>query len=112
MTRGCLFCRIVERELPARIVHETDGTLAFEDVAPKAPVHLLVIPKAHCRDILSAPSGTVEMLVEVARTLARERGVDASGFRLVINTGADGGQTVFHLHLHLLAGRPLAWPPG
>lgn len=109
----CLFCRIVRKEIPAQIIAETEFCLAFRDIAPQAPVHVLVIPKAHVdsldgvRDALEA--GRVLLL---AGDLARTLGVAESGYRVVLNTGDDGGQTVHHLHAHLLAGRPLHWPPG
>lgn len=109
----CLFCRIVAKEIPARIVAETDECLAFHDVNPQAPIHVLVIPKVHVASLdgVSDPlvAGRVAMLAaEVARSL----GVAASGYRVVMNTGDNGGQTVHHLHAHLLAGRSLHWPPG
>ncbi len=109
----CLFCRIVRREIPARIVAETDDCLAFRDISPQAPVHVLVIPKVHVASLAEVTdpllAGRVAALAaEVAATL----GVVESGYRVVFNTGSDGGQTVHHLHAHLLAGRAMAWPPG
>jgi histidine triad (HIT) family protein len=109
----CLFCRIVRKEIPAQIVAETSDCLAFRDINPQAPTHVLVIPKAHVDSMAGVTEalqiGRVAMLAaEVARAL----GVEAAGYRLVFNTGADGGQTVGHLHGHLLAGRPMHWPPG
>jgi len=109
----CLFCRIARKEIPARIVAETDDCLAFHDVDPQAPTHVLIIPKAHVTSLdgVSDPlvAGRVALL---AAAVARSLGVAASGYRVVLNTGADGGQTVHHLHAHLLAGRAMRWPPG
>jgi histidine triad (HIT) family protein len=113
MADPCLFCRIVRREIPAKVVHETDDTLAFADIDPKAPVHVLVIPKQHIATLNDATDpAIIGRLALVAAELARAGGYDVSGYRTVINTNADGGQTVFHIHLHLLAGRRLGWPPG
>lgn len=113
MTDQCLFCRIVRGEIPAKVLHETEDTLAFADIDPKAPLHVLVIPKRHVASLDEATDAAlVGRLALVAAELAREGGYAASGYRTVINTNADAGQTVFHLHLHLLAGRRLAWPPG
>jgi histidine triad (HIT) family protein len=110
---SCLFCRIVRREIPAQIVAETDDCLAFRDISPQAPVHVLVIPKTHVDSLagVSDPlvAGRVALL---ASAVAAQLGVVESGYRVVLNTGADGGQTVHHLHAHLLAGRPMTWPPG
>jgi histidine triad (HIT) family protein len=111
----CLFCKFVSKKLPARIVFEDDSCLAFEDISPKAPVHILIIPKTH---IASANAMTPEdetvlgHLALVARKVAAEKNIDQSGYRTVMNTGPDAGQSVFHIHLHLLGGRPMAWPPG
>ncbi len=109
----CLFCRIAQKEIPAQIVAETEDCLAFRDISPQAPVHVLVIPKVHYESlsVVGDPmvAGRIALLAaEVARSL----GVAESGYRLVMNTGIDGGQTVHHLHAHLLAGRALQWPPG
>jgi histidine triad (HIT) family protein len=110
-----LFTRIINREIPAKIVYEDDFCLAFEDIAPKAPTHVLLIPKKEIAslDALADEDAALvgHMLVVIGR-LARELGVAAGGYRVIANTGADGGQTVEHLHFHLLGGRPLAWPPG
>ncbi len=111
----CLFCRIVRRELPAAIIHETDEVLAFQDIAPKAPVHLLVIPKRHIDGLQALAiedTPVIASLMATVNLLAAKTGVAASGYRTVINAGSDGGQTVFHLHVHLLGGRQLTWPPG
>jgi histidine triad (HIT) family protein len=112
---GCLFCRIVRRELPARILFETEHVLAFEDIRPKAPVHILVIPKLHFASLDDAPDGSEGLLGELlvaARRAAREKGVAAAGYRVVLNTGPDSGQEVLHIHFHVIGGRPLHWPPG
>lgn len=112
-TSECLFCRIVRGEIPADVVHETETALAFRDVTPQAPTHVLVIPKAHFvnagEQVAQDPHGVAE-LVAVAAQIAAAEGLN--GFRMVMNTGADGGQSVFHTHLHLLGGRSLSWPPG
>jgi histidine triad (HIT) family protein len=112
---GCLFCRIARRELPARILFETDDVVAFEDIRPKAPVHVLVIPKTHFASLNDAPEGSERLIGELmhaARRAAREKGVDATGYRVVLNTGPDSGQEVLHIHVHVIGGRPLGWPPG
>ena len=113
MTATCLFCRIVRGEIPAALVAETDECVAFRDINPQAPLHVLVIPRAHVASLAEADDAAlVGRLALVAAEIARREGYAAQGFRTVVNTGADAGQTVFHLHLHLLAGRPLRWPPG
>ena len=111
----CLFCRIARKEIPAKIVFEDATMLAFEDIRPQAPVHLLLIPKSHFASLNEAPEGAESLLGELlfrAREIARERGVGASGYRIVLNTARDSGQEVFHIHFHLLGGRRMAWPPG
>jgi histidine triad (HIT) family protein len=115
MSADCLFCRIARREIPADVVLETDELLAFRDINPQAPLHALVIPKRHVatlNDLAPEDAGLAGALVLAAQTLARREGYADSGYRLVMNCNAHGGQTVFHVHLHLLAGRGLAWPPG
>jgi len=113
MAEQCLFCRIARGEIPAKIVAEDASCLAFRDVNPQAPVHVLVIPRAHVASLNDmAPPGLVAELIQMARDVAKREGIAASGYRLVFNTNADGGQSVFHLHAHLLGGRPLGWPPG
>ena len=113
MADACLFCRIVKKEIPAKIVAETDDCVAFRDVNPQAPTHILVVPRAHVASLNQATDAmTVAKLAELATELARREGIHENGYRLVINTNADAGQTVFHLHLHLLGGRKMAWPPG
>jgi histidine triad (HIT) family protein len=111
----CLFCSIVAGDIPADVVLDRDGVLAFRDINPQAPTHILIIPKTHVRDIseLDASSGSMlAELVVTANDLARSEGIAESGYRVVANVGPDAGQTVFHLHVHLLGGRPMAWPPG
>ena len=111
----CIFCKIIDRKIPARVVHEDDETFAFEDLNPQAPVHVLVVPKRHVatvNDLLPEHDAIVGRLHRAAARIAAERGIAASGFRIVANTNRDAGQTVFHLHLHLLGGRPMQWPPG
>jgi histidine triad (HIT) family protein len=113
MTDDCLFCRIVRREIPATIVAETGDALAFRDVDPRAPVHVLVIPKEHVATLNDATdAAVVGRLALLAAEIARREGIAESGYRTVINTNAEAGQTVFHIHMHLLGGRTLAWPPG
>lgn len=115
MMSNCLFCKIVNRDIPAAIVYEDDRVLAFNDINPQAPSHVLVIPKRHVaslNDIDAEDDALIGEVVRRAAAIADERGLTASGFRTVFNTGRDGGQTVFHVHLHLLGGRPMAWPPG
>ena len=113
MAEDCVFCRIVRGEIPAQLLANTADCVAFRDLDPKAPVHILIVPKKHVSslDDLSEPDipGKLTML---ATALARQEGIAASGYRTVINTGPDGGQSVFHLHLHLLGGRQMSWPPG
>jgi histidine triad (HIT) family protein len=113
MSTTCLFCRIVRREIPATIVHEDAEFLAFRDIDPKAPTHVLVIPKTHVPSLNEATDAAMlGRLLLVARQIARAEGIDESGYRTVCNTGAASGQTVHHLHLHLLGGRAMKWPPG
>jgi len=111
----CLFCQIAEKKIPARVAFEDEHVLAFHDINPQAPVHVLVVPKRHITSLLDVAEGDdalVGRLVRVARDLARELGLNDRGFRLVFNTGEDAGYSVFHIHLHLVGGRPLGWPPG
>jgi len=113
MTDSCLFCRIVRREIPAQVIHEDEHTLAFRDIDPKAPTHVLVIPKAHVPSLNEATDAAqLGRLMLVAAQLAKAEGISEDGYRTVVNSGANAGQTVFHVHLHLLGGRRLAWPPG
>ena len=113
MPDQCLFCRIVRKEIPAKIVAETADCVAFRDINPQAPVHVLIIPREHVPSLAQVDDPTmVGKLTSFASELATREGIAESGYRLVINTNADAGQTVFHLHLHLLGGRHMAWPPG
>jgi histidine triad (HIT) family protein len=118
---ACLFCRIVAGEIPATFVYEDDAVVAFRDIDPRAPVHVLVVPRRHVASVLAlAPAGgaadpvLAARLFDAAAHVARAEGLDApdKGFRVVTNSGPEGGQSVDHLHLHVLGGRALAWPPG
>jgi histidine triad (HIT) family protein len=112
----CIFCRIARGEIPATIVKRSPVAVAFRDLDPQAPTHVLVIPTTHLGAARDARGGEGErllgQLLAFTTEVAAELGLDAGGYRIVTNTGPDGGQSVFHLHLHLLGGRPLAWPPG
>ena len=111
---SCLFCSIVAGDVPAAVVHETARTLAFRDLNPMAPTHVLVIPRDHHADMAALASADPSYAGEVlaaATAVARQEGL-SGGYRLVTNTGDDAGQTVHHLHVHVLGGRPLGWPPG
>ncbi len=111
----CMFCQIIRHERPARIVFEDEQCLAFEDIRPQAPTHLLVIPREHIAGLDEAKAEDEPLLGHmqlVAARLAEQRGVRKSGYRTVLNVGPNAGQSVFHLHLHLLGGRPMHWPPG
>ncbi len=111
--QDCLFCRIVRGEIPAAKVAETADCLAFRDIAPQAPVHVLVIPKAHHDSLDAVRDGAVVgAMAMLAQRVARELGVAGTGYRTVMNTGPDGGQTVGHIHMHVLGGRAHRWPPG
>lgn len=110
----CIFCKIIQGEIPSKKVFEDDEIYAFEDADPKAPVHILIIPKEHIEsaaDITAQNSATVGRIFERIAVIAKEQGLD-NGFRVVSNCGSDGGQTVSHLHFHLLGGREFQWPPG
>lgn len=113
MAESCLFCRIIAGEIPAQLVAQNDTCVAFRDVNPQAPLHVLVVPREHVASLGEAADPTLlgEVALMAAR-VAREQGYAESGFRTVVNNGADAGQTVRHLHMHVLAGRPLHWPPG
>ncbi len=111
----CIFCRIAAREVPAEILHESDTVVAFRDTNPQAPVHILLISKEHipsAAEVEGRNGGLLADIVQAASHLADAEGISAGGWRLVTNVGADGGQTVFHLHFHLLGGRAMTWPPG
>ena len=112
---SCLFCRIVAGEIPASKVHEDADLVAFNDINPQAPLHVLIVPKRHIattNDLTTADEALVGKLVRAAAAIAAERGYAEPGYRTVFNCNAEAGQTVFHIHLHLLAGRHLGWPPG
>jgi histidine triad (HIT) family protein len=112
---NCLFCKLINREIPASIVYEDDRVLAFNDINPQAPTHVLIVPKRHIAslDELSADDDAlVGELVRRAAAIAADRGIAAGGYRTVFNTNRDAGQTVFHVHLHLIGGRSMHWPPG
>jgi histidine triad (HIT) family protein len=111
----CLFCGIVDGKIKANLVYEDDAVVAFKDIAPKAPVHFLIIPRKHVAgvsDIAESDRELIGAIFQVAAKLAREQGIAESGYRVVVNSGADAGQSVFHIHYHLLGGRQLGWPPG
>ena len=109
----CIFCKVAAGQIPATVVKRADGFLAFRDLHPQAPTHLLVIPTAHVASLNEARNANLlGSLLAFARDLAQEQGIAERGYRVVVNTNADGGQTVSHLHLHLLGGRPMTWPPG
>ena len=110
----CLFCKIVAGEIPANKVYETETVLAFRDINPQAPEHILIIPKTHIATVNDIPkaSNIMSELYSAAQEIARELSVQEKGYRLVMNCNGDGGQEVYHIHLHLLAGRQLNWPPG
>ena len=110
----CLFCKIVKRELSAKIVYEDDDSVAFEDINPKAPIHILIVPRRHLATLLDASQSDDRLLghlLLVANNVARQKGIAERGFRLVLNCNSEGGQVVFHLHLHLLGGQRLSWRP-
>ena len=110
----CLFCKLISGEIPAKKVYEDDQAFAFDDIDPKAPTHVLIVPKLHIRGLAEAEPADAELIGYcqlVAARIARQRGIEA-GYRTVYNVGPGAGQSVFHLHLHLLGGRPLSWPPG
>jgi diadenosine tetraphosphate (Ap4A) HIT family hydrolase len=111
----CLFCGIVEGKIKANLVYQDDAVIAFKDIGPKAPVHILIVPRKHIENILAldpSDAAVIGQIFQVAARLAREQGIADSGFRVVVNSGADAGQSVSHLHYHLLGGRQLGWPPG
>ena len=111
----CLFCTIASKEIPAKVLFEDDEVVAFADIHPVAPAHILVVPKRHIESLNHASPGDAALLgklVLTASRVAREAGIDTSGWRAVVNSGADAGQSVAHVHLHVLGGRVMAWPPG
>ena len=112
---SCLFCKIAAGEIPSKRVHEDDELVAFEDTKPAAPLHILVIPKRHIatlNDLQPGDDPLIGSMLRRAAAIAKDRGYDSSGYRTVVNTNSNAGQSVFHIHLHLLAGRRLSWPPG
>ena len=111
----CLFCKIVAGQIPATIVFQNDHVVAFKDITPRAPTHVLIVSRRHIatlNDLMPDDDQLVGEMVRTAAALARDHGLDQRGYRTVFNTNADAGQTVFHIHLHLLGGRPMTWPPG
>lgn len=113
MDEPCIFCRIARGEIPAQMVASTVDIAAFRDLNPQAPVHILVIPKKHVASLDDATDwGLLGRMMALAVAIARQEGISKSGYRAVINTGGDGGQSVSHLHIHLLGGRAMTWPPG
>jgi histidine triad (HIT) family protein len=112
---NCIFCKIIAKKIPSKIVYEDDLVTAFEDVNPQAPMHTLVVPKKHIPEIHSMTEKDkvlVGHLFFTAKKIAEDKGMDSKGYRMVINNGAGAGQTVFHIHLHILSGRHFSWPPG
>lgn len=110
----CIFCKIAKKEISSEIIYEDENVIAFKDINPQAPIHIVIIPLQHFDNILNVPAGNdvISHIHNVANRLAIKFGIAQKGFRLVNNCGADGGQTVNHLHYHLLGGRSLGWPPG
>lgn len=111
----CLFCKIVAGDIPATKVAESDRSLSFRDINPQAPTHVLVIPKDHYPDLAALAAADAELLAEMAvqaHQVAEDEGISGTGYRVVFNTGREAGQTVFHVHAHVLGGRSMAWPPG
>lgn len=115
MSQNCLFCKIVAGEIPATIVFKDEHVTAFRDISPAAPTHILVIPNRHIDSLHAATETDQSLLGHIlltARKIAEKEELETSGYRVVLNTGSDGGQTVFHIHAHVLGGRRLSWPPG
>ena len=111
----CLFCKMISGEIPCDIVYEDESVFAFRDIDPKAPTHILLIPRKHIRSINELGESERNLAGELlltAKKIAKDEGIDKSGFRTIFNTNSDGGQTVFHIHMHILGGRKMAWPPG
>ena len=112
---SCLFCKIIDKEIPSNILFEDEHVLAFEDLTPQAPVHILVVPKKHIStslDIQEEDNELIGRVFRAANAIAKEKGIAERGFRTVMNCNREAGQTVFHIHLHLLGGRAMHWPPG
>ena len=115
MSSDCLFCKIIAGAIPSELVHEDELCVTFNDISPQAPTHLLIVPREHFDSldmVDEAKKGVLGHLLLTAADIARKKGIADGGYRVVINTNADGGQTVFHLHVHLLGGRPFVFPPG
>lgn len=115
MTRDCLFCRILNKQMESKVVHEDESCIAFEDINPQAPTHILVVPRRHIaslNEVAAEDAALLGHLQLVAAQLAQQRGLADSGYRIVLNTGRGAGQSIFHLHLHVLGGRGMRWPPG
>src|ERR1700754_150977 len=113
MADDCLFCRIVRQEIQVPLVHDADGCVAFRDINPQAPTHILVVPREHVASLNDATDAAmIGRLSLVAAQIAKKEGIAEAGYRTVVNTNRDAGQTVFHIHLHLLGGRSMSWPPG
>ena len=112
MSDNCIFCRIVKGEIPSEKIYEDENFIAIKDVSPATPQHVLLLPKKHVRNIAEADGGTVNAITGKIKKIAEIMNILDNGFRIVVNTGADGGQTVDHLHFHLLGGREMKWPPG
>lgn len=112
----CVFCKIVSKEIPSNIVYEDEKTVAFNDLEPQAPIHVLIVPKKHIKSLNEAAPEDKEIvshiMVDIIPALAKKFNIAAGGFRVVVNTGVEGGQTVEHLHFHLIGGRSMQWPPG
>lgn len=112
---NCIFCKIVHREIPSKIVYEDDRVLAFHDISPQAPVHILVIPKKHYSTLLDIDEDNMELIghiFKVIKKIAKQIGINERGFRIVMNCNHEAGQTIYHIHFHILAGRQMYWPPG
>ena len=112
---SCIFCKIIDKSIPAKVVYEDDKVVAFEDINPQAPVYVLIITRKHIPTILDVQEDDrhlIGYMYKIAGQLAKERGIAERGFRLIMNCNAEAGQTVFHIHLHVLGGRPMHWPPG
>lgn len=111
----CIFCKIAEKNIPAKVIYEDEHAIAFEDINPQAPVHVLVIPRKHISTIIDIKDEDMSLLghlFNVVNVIAAQKEVDKSGFRIVLNCNEEAGQTVFHIHLHVLGGRQMQWPPG
>ena len=112
---NCIFCQIINGKIPCNKVYEDDKILAFKDINPEAPVHIVVVPKQHIQSVLDLDENNISITVDIFNAInkiAKQLGIDKDGFRVVANTGINGGQTVAHLHYHILGGRSLQWPPG